>query len=478
LKELILKYTDLGDYDKELDTWKRTYCKQHGIKISDFTYDLIPFPTMYPYAATDAVATLILYRMFRPYLDKNKKLMWVYENLLKAGTEALLSVEDNGVPFDKEMLKTAQLEINAEIHVLETKLYAYPELKTFEKVKGAKLNPNSPIQLRELLFDMLGLPPMKNTATGAPSTDAETLQELAKQHEIPALLLQIRKQKKIKSTYIDKILLGLDTDGRLRTNFNLIFTTSGRLSSSGKLNMQQLPRDNKIVKKCISARKGFKIVSQDLKTAEMWLAAALSGDKVLAEFFRTGGDYHGFMAVTKFGLPCTANEVAKLYPEKRQQAKTVSFEILYKLNFNEPVLNKFKKLKEWLVLQKSIIERDGEIYQVFGRKRRLPNVFSSNRSVAAHEVRSGVNALVQGPASDINLLACIDMVKWIIENEYQDVMLIFGMVHDSILAEIREDYVDIYSAKLKEFTQKNRGIWIENCPIGIDLEIGDNYAFV
>ena len=242
--------------------------------------------------------------------------------------------------------------------------------------------------------------------------------------------------------------------------------------------MQQLPRDNKIVKKCIAARDGFQIVSQDLKTAEMWIAAALSGDEVLADFFRTGGDYHGFMAVTKFGLPCEPNEVKDLYPDKRQEAKTVSFEILYKLNLREPVLQKFKKLKSWLKTQKELIESNGEIYQVFGRKRRLPDVFSSNSQVASHEVRSGVNSLVQGPASDINLLACIDMVNWIKDNGYEKDMLIFAMVHDSILAEVKKDLVPLYSKKLKEFTQQNRGIMLKDCPIGVDLEIGENYAFV
>jgi DNA polymerase I-like protein with 3'-5' exonuclease and polymerase domains len=477
LKELTLKYSKLGDYDKELDIWKRTYCKQHGVKLSDFTYDLIPFDIMYPYAATDAVATLKLFRMFQPILAKDEKLTWVYENLLKAGTECLLDVEDNGVPFDKTALLTAQAEIGAHIHELEEKLYSYPELKTFESVKGTKLNPNSPMQLRELLFGMLGLPSSKLTATGATSTDAEVLEGLAELHEIPKLLLAIRKEKKIKNTYIDKILPGLDRDGRLRTNFNLLFTTSGRLSSSGKLNMQQLPRDNKVVKKCIAANEGYKIVSQDLKTAEMWLAAALSGDEVLADFFRTGGDYHGFMAVQKFGLPCDADDVAKLYPDRRQDAKAVSFEILYKLNFGEPVLKKFKKLKDWLIKQKRLIEQNGEIYQAFGRKRRLPNVFSNAQHISAHEVRSGVNALIQGPASDINLLACIDMQKWIRAEGYSDEMRIFGMVHDSILAEVKETHIELYSTKLKEFTQKDRGISIPDCPIGLDLEIGDNYAF-
>lgn len=478
LKELTIKYTDLGDYEAELEKWKNQYCKTHRIKKADFTYDLIPFDIIYNYAAYDAIATLTLYNIFWPLLEKNGKLFWVYKHLLKAGTDLLLEVEDNGVPFSKENLQMAQVQLNQEIFDLEEKLYTYDEVKQFEKIGGTKLNPNSTAQLQVLLFKILGLPILEYTDKGAASTNAEVLEQLAEQHEIPALLLKIRKLKKIKSTYIDKILIGLDSDNRLRTNFNLITTTSGRLSSSGKLNMQQLPRDDKRVKKCIAARKGFKIVSQDLGTAEMYIAAALSNDKALMDFFRTGGDYHGFMAVNKFGLPCKPNEVAELYPDKRQEAKTVSFEILYKLNLREPILAKFTSLKKWLQQQIGTIKRDGEIYQVFGRKRRLPDVFSKNSGVAQHEIRSGVNALVQGPASDINLLACIEMQKWIKDNGYEKDMVIFAMVHDSILAEVKEDLVDVYASKLKEFTQKDRGVSIPGCPIKVDLEVGDNYAFV
>lgn len=477
LKELVIKYTNIGDYEKELDTWKKTYCRQNKIKISDFTYDLIPFDIIYKYAATDAVSTLTLYNMFIKVLEEDSKLVRVYNKLLKAGTDALLQIEDNGVPFDAPTLLNASNEMEKELMELETKLYEYSECQEFERITGKKINPGSPLQLRQLLYQILNLSTNKLTETGELSTDAEVLEELAELHEIPRLLLSIRKLKKIKSTYIDKIIEGIDPDSRLRTNFNQIFTSSGRLSSSGKLNMQQLPRDNKIVKKCIKARAGYKIVSQDLKTAEMWVAAALSGDEALAEFFKTGGDYHGFMAVQKFSLPCEPNDVAKLYPKERQAAKTVSFEILYKLNLNEPILSKFNKLKKWLEDRKKEIETNGEIYQIFGRKRRLPNVFSKNRAVANHEVRSGVNALVQGPSSDINLFAAIDMVKWINENKYTKDMLIFALVHDSIVAEVKEDLVEIYCKQLKEFTQKNRGLYIENCPIGVDIEIGNDYSF-
>lgn len=120
--------------------------------------------------------------------------------------------------------------------------------------------------LRSLLFDYCGLPPTgKLTDTGAISTDAEVLTELAYMHPVPAAIMAAKKTSKLLSTYIYKAQINLDMDSRLRTNFNIHITTSGRLSSSGKLNLQQLPRDDKTVKKCIRARKGYKIVGCDQK---------------------------------------------------------------------------------------------------------------------------------------------------------------------------------------------------------------------
>lgn len=144
-------------------------------------------------------------------------------------------------------------------------------------------------QLRKVLFDYLKLTPTgKLTATGAISTDAEVLEELSEEHPLPAAILKVRKLTKIKNTYISKILPEIDKDGRIRTNFNLIFTTSGRLSSSGKFNAQQIPRDDPIIKGCIYAPEGYSIVSQDLQTGEMYYAAVLSGDKNLQKVFIDG----------------------------------------------------------------------------------------------------------------------------------------------------------------------------------------------
>jgi DNA polymerase I-like protein with 3'-5' exonuclease and polymerase domains len=135
----------------------------------------------------------------------------------------------------------------------------------------------------------------------------------------------------------------------------------------------------------------------------------------------------------------------------------------------------FRSLKSWLKKSEELILNNGFVYSHFGRKRRLRNITSDNQGVVAHEVRSGINFLIQSPSSDINLLGAIDMQNYI-EREKLDAK-IFALVHDSILAEVKEDQVEQYNTALKQFVQADRGLTIPACPIGTDFEVGDDYSF-
>lgn len=476
LKSLAIKYTGLGAYDLELEEYKAAYCKQHGVLKRDFTYDLIPFEIMYKYASLDPAATIELHEKFNGIISKNKFLSNVYNNILKEGSTFLRKVEENGIPVSTDRLHSANEKFVEIERNLTEELYKIPELKGWEEDRGKVFNFASPVQIRDFLFNWCGIAPSGVlTDKGEDSTNEEALTKLAKYHPIANTILQLRKTVKLRNTYIAKILQGLDSDGRLRTNFNLTTTTSGRLSSSGKLNAQTMPRKSKTVKGVFCARPGYKVVSLDLKTAEMYVASVLSGDKNLQEVFITGVDYHGFMAVNKFDLPCDPNEVGELYPNKRQEAKTISFEILYKLNYSEPVLANFPELKKWLQAQESHIKANASIYSAFGRKRRLPNVKSSSREIVQHEVRSGINFLVQSVASDINLLAGIEMQKFLDKGTID--AKIFMLVHDSIVAEVKDEQVDEYIEILTEIIQKDRGCSIPGTSIGVDIEIGQDYSF-
>ena len=498
LKILAMKYTDYGDYEKPMYEWMDNYRKKHGVLKNDFKWEWIPFEVMKDYAAIDACVTFLLYDKFMKALKGgNPQLLKVYNNILLPACRFLIDVQDNGVPFDKERLVRAQYLMSEEIEEASKALLAHTAVQEFEKDEGKPFNPNSVIQLRKLLFDYVGLEPTGiKTEKGENSTNAEVLEKLSLQHEIPKLILDVRKKAKIKNTYLDKIIPQLDRDNHLRTSFNLHSTTSGRLSSSGKLNMQQLPRDNPIVKGCIKASPGHQIVAMDLTTAEVYVAAVLSDDINLQDVFRAGGNFHSTIAHKVFKLDCEISEVEKLYSTYRQAAKAVTFGIMYGAGPNKiaeqvtkdggrmtvdearqvikEYFKEFWKLEEWIDVCQGNILRDGYIYSHFGRKRRLPDVKSDNKGVKGHAVRSGLNFLVQSVASDINLIGATE-THFRLKQQHMD-SKIFALVHDSVLAEVPFDEVDEYSRILQEEIQRDRGIYITGAPVGCDFEVGEDYS--
>ena len=260
--------------------------------------------------------------------------------------------------------------------------------------------------------------------------------------------------------------------------------------------MQQIPRDNPIVKGCIKAKPGNKIVAMDLTTAEVYCAAVLAEDKALQQVFQDGGNFHSNIAKLVFNLPCGVDEVAEYYSTERQMAKAVTFGIMYgagpkKISEQvtkdsgkyfstseakdviEDYFRQFFMLKKWLDNCKTVIEKQGFIYSFFGRKRRLPNVKSTDRAIAAHEVRSGINS--QAKIHKEFLLGAVDAQREVLSKEVP--AKIFALVHDSMLAEVKEEAVEEYSEILLRNVQKDRGLSIPGCPIGCDFDIGDDYSF-
>ena len=498
LKQLAMKYTDYGDYEKAMYEWMEQYRKEHGIRKDDFKWEWIPFDVMKNYAAIDATVTFMIFQKFeRALLGGNPKLLKVYNDILIPACRFLMKVQDNGVPFDRARLAAAQSLLTNHIQDMTDKLFEMEEVKSFHEDYG-EFNANSVIQLRKLFFDYIGLKPTGiMTEKGAHSLGADALAVLSKEHEVPSMILDIRKDTKLKNTYIDKIIPQLNKDSRLRTNFNLHGTVAGRLSSSGKMNMQQIPRDNPIVKGCIKAPPGRKIVAMDLTTAEIYIAAVLSKDKKLQAIFKAGTNFHSTVAKDVFNLPCEVEEVADLYPDYRQATKAVNFGIIYgagaptistqvnkdggNLSVGEAqeiidqYFKNFRTLKAWIDRNKALIASNGHVYSHFGRKRRLPDVQSDNKGTVAHAIRSGLNFIVQSPASDVNLIGAMEAQE-IVESDGLDANM-FALVHDSVLADVAEEHVDVYSQILQTCIQRDRGISIPGCPIGCDFDIGDDYSF-
>ena len=492
LKPLALKFTDLGDYERELDDYKKNWCRQHKIKLEDFNYGMLPPEILAPYGCKDGDATMQLFQKFSPKIWGSKEFTKLYETILKPVTRAIIHIENNGGPIDLKVLEDLIEDYKIDIEETLNELAFHPAVQEFEETQQKTFNPNSVFHLREILFNILKLKPIKKTETGAFSTDAEVLESL--KHPITEAILDLRKKVKLSQTYLKNIREGLDKDNRLRSSFNVTGTTSGRLSSSGVLNYQNLPRDKDAgIKKVFKARPGYKIIQADLGTAEVYIAAALSNDKFLQRAFIEKRDFHSYIAKNMFKLPCSVDEVKKLYPDERQWAKAITFGILYGAgpskiaetanvtvteakDFIAKYFKEANALKRWIDTCLSMINSNYFIYSAFGRKRRLPEAKADNKATATHAARSGLNFLVQSVASDVNLLGLIDTINWIETNKLQDKICVFATVHDSVVAEVAEDMVDEYVTQLRSNLQKDRGVNIPGCSIVVDVEIGDSWG--
>jgi DNA polymerase I-like protein with 3'-5' exonuclease and polymerase domains len=433
-----------------------------------------------------------LYHKFKPLVDKNPHFVKLYNDLLKPGVLSLIHLEDTGGPISIETLEALIEDYKIDIEETMNELAFHPAIQEFESETGKTFNPNSVYHLRQVLFDILKLKPIKKTDTGAYSTDAEVLEQL--KHPITEAVLDLRKKVKLSQTYLKNIRDGVDKDTRLRSSFNITGTTSGRLSSSGVLNYQNLPRDKDAgIKKVFRANEGYSIVQADLGTAEVYVAAALSNDVFLQRAFIEKLDFHSYVAKNMFKLDCSVSEVKTLHADLRQYSKAITFGILYGAgpskisetanitmeeakDFIKKYFREASSLRKWIDHCLELIESQYFIYSAFGRKRRLPEVQSPNKGVAAHAARSGLNFLIQSVASDINIFGLVDTINWVKENNLKKDVRIFATVHDSIVAEVRNELLPDYTRILKSNLQKDRGVFIPGCPIVVDVEVGPSWG--
>src|SRR6056300_1503396 len=327
LKPLALRFTDLGDYERELDEYKKSWARKNKVKLADFNYGMLPSDILAPYACKDADATFQLYGKFKPLVEKSEEFTRLYNTILMPATHAMKRLEKNGGPIDIDQVTHLTEQYTIDMEECLEEIMMSDAVQRFERTQGKDFNPNSSYHLRELFFNILNMKVTKKTETGAWSVDKEVLTNL--NHPLSEAILELREKTKMAGTYISNIKNGVDKDGRLHSGFNIHGTTSGRLSSSGNLNYQNIPRDNKDIKKLFKARPGYKIIQCDLGTAEVYYAAMLSGDKFLQEAFINKLDFHSYVAKNMFKLTCEVGEVKDLYPDLRQYSKAITFGILY-----------------------------------------------------------------------------------------------------------------------------------------------------
>ena len=408
-------------------------------------FDQVPVATAAPYAAEDADVTLRLHRELWPRLVETPGLQHIYEELERPLVPILGDMERYGVLLDTGLLRRQSRELE--------KGMAAAEAAAFEAA-GGKFNIGSAKQLQEILFERLGLTPLRKTPGGQPSTAEDVLEELSAEHELPRRVLEYRGLAKLKSTYTDKLPELADVHSRVHTSYHQAVAATGRLSSSDP-NLQNIPirtAEGRRIRQAFIAPGGYRLVAADYSQIELRIMAHLSGDEGLQTAFREDQDIHQATAAEVFETP-----LDQVTPEQRRSAKAINFGLIYGMSafglarqlgieraaaqeYVQLYFERYPGVKHYMDETRKQAHDDGFVTTVLGRRLYLPEIRSRNNQRRQYAERSAINAPMQGTAADIIKLAMIRVADWLAQGKV-DARLIM-QVHDELVFEVADDDVE------------------------------------
>ncbi len=398
------------------------------------------------YSGEDSEMTLHVHQQLWPAVaadgDNKGGLRFVYERIELPVAALLCRIERHGVLIDAAVLARQSTELAERMVALEQEAYA---------IAGQPFNLGSPKQIGEILFGKLGLPVKKKTASGAPSTDEEVLQELAADYPLPARILDHRGLAKLKGTYTDKLPLMVNpATGRVHTNYAQAVAVTGRLSSNDP-NLQNIPirtPEGRHVREAFIAPPGHVLMSADYSQIELRIMAHISEDPALLRAFEQGLDVHRATASEVFGLP-----VADVSSEQRRYAKVINFGLIYGMgafglasnlgieqkaakDYIDRYFARFAGVRRYMDETRVKAREKGYVETVFGRRLWLPEINSGNGPRKAGAERQAINAPMQGTAADLIKLAMI-AVQQAIDDEGRATRMVM-QVHDELVFEVPE----------------------------------------
>jgi DNA polymerase I len=397
------------------------------------------------YSCEDSDQTLDVHRTLWPRLQADERLRFIYE-LEIASSESLYRIERNGVLIDAPTLSHQSHELGQRMLQLETEAY---------DLAGQPFNLGSPKQIGEIFFGKLGLPVVKKTATGAPSTDEEVLEKLAEDFPLPAKILEHRGLAKLKGTYTDKLAqLAHPRTGRVHTHYAQAVAVTGRLSSNDP-NLQNIPirtAEGRRVREAFIAPPGHVIASADYSQIELRIMAHISGDAALLLAFHDGMDVHRATAAEVFGVPTSA-----VSSEQRRYAKVINFGLIYGMsafglakslgidntaarNYIERYFDRYPGVKRYMDDTRQQAKARGYVETVFGRRLYLPEINSPNGPRRSGAERAAINAPMQGTAADLIKMS-MNEVQRVLDAEGRKTRMIM-QVHDELVFEVPEGEVD------------------------------------
>jgi DNA polymerase-1 len=432
------------------------------------------------YACEDAEQTLAVHQVLWPRLQAQQHpdghgLRFIYE-LEVACSETLYRMERHGVLIDAAVLQQQSHELGQRILQLEQRAY---------ELAGQPFNLGSPKQIGEIFFGKLGLPVIKKTATGAPSTDEEVLEKLAEDFPLPATILEHRALSKLKSTYTDKLAAMADArSGRVHTHYAQAVAVTGRLASN-EPNLQNIPvrtPEGRRIREAFIAPPGCLIASADYSQIELRIMAHLSGDAALLLAFHDGMDVHRATAAEVFGVPTSA-----VTPEQRRYAKVINFGLIYGMsayglakslgidttaakNYIERYFERFAGVRRYMDETRQQAKAHGYVETVFGRRLYLPEINSPNGPRRSAAERAAINAPMQGTAADLIKLS-MNEVQRVLDAQQRRTKMIM-QVHDELVFEVPEDEVDWLRHEIPRIMA---GVARLKVPLVAEVGVGPNW---
>jgi DNA polymerase-1 len=448
-----------------------------GKGAKQLTFDQIALEQAGPYAAEDADVTLRLHQVLHEKLAAIPSLASVLSDIEMPVVPVLARIERQGALVDADLLGVQSIELGDKMVALEREAF---------EIAGEEFNLGSPKQLGVILYDKLGLPVLKKTAKGQPSTAEEVLAKLAEDdYPLPKVLMQYRSMSKLKSTYTDRLPEQINPrTGRIHTSYHQAVASTGRLSSSDP-NLQKIPvrtAEGRRIRQAFIAPPGYKLLAADYSQIELRIMAHLSRDEGLMNAFRNNLDVHTATAAEVFKV-----ELKDVSSDQRRSAKAINFGLIYGMGaqklgkdigvdtktakaYIDTYFARYPGVREYMDRTRAQAAEQGYVETLFGRRLYLPEINSNKPQERAGAERTAINAPMQGTAADIIKKAMVAVDNWLTASGLDAKVIL--QVHDELVLEVREDLVDKVSEEIRGYMSNAATL---DVPLLVEVGVGSNW---
>jgi DNA polymerase-1 len=439
-------------------------------------FDQVAIETAADYSAEDADITLQLHQELWKQIGQTGALKQLYEEIEQPLVTVLLRTERNGVLVDREMLRRQSGELARRMQDIQALAH---------REAGGPFNLDSPKQLQEILFSKLGLPVVRKTPKGQPSTAEDVLEELARKYPLPKLIIDYRGFAKLKSTYTDKLPDQIDArTGRIHTCYHQATAATGRLASTDP-NLQNIPirtAEGRRIRQAFIAPEGSVLMAADYSQIELRIMAHLSGDAGLLQAFADDKDIHQATAAEVFGTP-----LEQVSADQRRSAKAINFGLIYGMSafglarqlgiersaaqtYVDLYFERYPGVKKFMDDTRRLAHEKGYVETVFGRRLYLPDIASRNAQLRQYAERAAINAPMQGSAADIIKRAMIAVDHWLTGENIGAKLIL--QVHDELVLEVQTPAVEEVRKKLQHLMSGAAQLRV---PLKVDTGTGANW---